>query len=83
MLLNLLIKCSSVFFFSILKATSCGSDQFECTSGICKYTDNENCSGQCIRGDWFQDSEEDCTDGSDEGKWLHSLNIFLYKQCMF
>ena len=73
MLLDPLIKPSWIIF-PLFIATTCGSDQFECTSGICKYTDNENCSGKCVRGDWFQDGEEDCTDGSDEGEWLHSLN---------
>ena len=51
----------------------CGSNQFQCISGICKYRNNDNCDEQCIRGDWFQDGEEDCSDGSDEGKSLKSM----------
>ena len=46
----------------------CDDDQFHCESGICKYTDNSNCSGPCIRKDWVGDGMADCTDGSDECK---------------
>ena len=65
-----LIPHEYMYFLYFFIANTCGSDQFQCTSGICKYTNNDNCDGQCIRGDWFQDGEEDCSDGSDEGKWL-------------
>ncbi len=51
----------------------CGTDQFQCKSGICKYTDNDNCNGPCIQRDWVNDGEADCTDGSDEGEWLCSI----------
>ena len=61
----------SIFFSFFKIATSCGPNQFECKTGICKYTDNDNCYGSCIKSDWVQDNESDCTDGSDEGKYLH------------
>ena len=61
--------------FSHLLDTTCGTDQFRCVAGICKYADNENCAGPCIRGDWAEDGETDCTDGSDEGKCLKLLNV--------
>ena len=48
----------------------CDPDQFECQSGICKYTDNKYCNGPCIRNSWVNDGEADCTDGSDEGELL-------------
>ena len=56
---------------------TCGTDQFQCQSGICKYTDNGNCNGPCIRSDWVNDGEADCTDGSDEGKLHYFFLLFL------
>ena len=47
-------------------SATCGTDQFKCQSGICKYTDNSNCEGPCIKQSWVNDGEADCTDGSDE-----------------
>ena len=47
-------------------AITCRADQFQCKSGICLYTDNSNCNGPCIRGDWANDGTNDCSDGSDE-----------------
>ena len=65
-----------MFFLSFfLLDTTCGSNEFQCIGGICKYEDNENCSGRCIRGDWAGDGEPDCTDASDEGKCLKLLNV--------
>ena len=47
-------------------AITCGADQFQCKSGICLYTNNSNCHGPCIHGDWANDGTNDCSDGSDE-----------------
>jgi len=52
--------------FDLRDEGACGADQFRCKTGICKYTDNGNCDGPCIRGDWVNDGEPDCNDGSDE-----------------
>ena len=46
----------------------CGTNQFECQSGVCKYDENDNCDGPCIKKDWVNDGEKDCTDGSDESE---------------
>ena len=53
-------------FQKITGAITCRTDQFQCKSGICLYTDNSNCNGPCIRGDWANDGTNDCSDGSDE-----------------
>ena len=45
---------------------NCDADQFECIAGDCKYSDNNNCNGPCIKSSWVNDGEPDCTDGSDE-----------------
>ena len=47
----------------------CDADQFQCRAGDCKYSDNHNCNGPCIRRDWVNDGEADCTDASDEGEF--------------
>ena len=55
----------------------CGSNQFQCRSGICKHDGNADCDGPCIKKDWVNDGSMDCTDGSDEGESLCSIyNIF-------
>ena len=51
----------------------CGSNQFQCRSGICKHDSNADCDGPCIKKDWVNDGSMDCTDGSDEGEWLYSI----------
>ena len=48
----------------------CDVDQFECTAGVCNYTDNDNCYGSCIRSSWVNDGTADCSDGSDEGELI-------------
>ena len=55
---------------------TCREDQFQCRSGICKYTDNSYCNGRCIRNSWAKDGEEDCSDGSDEieSKYLDEVD---------
>ena len=47
---------------------NCDADQFQCKAGDCKYSDNDNCNGPCIRSSWVNDGEADCTDGSDESE---------------
>ena len=59
-------------YFPIYKfvfIATCDANQFRCNAGDCKYTDNNNCNGPCIRSTWVNDGEEDCTDGSDEGDY--------------
>ena len=48
----------------------CGADKFQCQSGVCKHVKNPDCDGSCILSSWVNDGEEDCTDGSDESKYL-------------
>ena len=55
---------------STISDTTCNADQFQCKAGDCKYIDNDNCNGPCIRSSWVNDGEADCTDGSDEGEYF-------------
>ena len=51
---------------------TCGADQFQCKSGICKWVDDEDpeCFGPCIPNSWVNDDSDDCNDGSDESEYF-------------
>ena len=57
---------------------NCDADQFQCKAGDCKYSDNDNCNGPCIRSSWVNDGEADCTDGSDEGEYFNKKQLCYY-----
>ena len=59
-----------------VKNPNCSEIQFQCSSGVCLYDNDEDCDpcSPCIPQSWKCDGTEDCSDGSDESEGFCGQN---------
>ena len=67
------LKITSDKFPLLSNQSKCDESQFECENGVCN-KNNPLCSDSCVPEYWVNDSEDDCTDASDEIDYDREIN---------
>ena len=67
------IQLASDKFPLLSNQSKCDESQFECENGVCN-KNNPLCSDSCVPEYWVNDSEDDCTDASDEIDYDREIN---------